>query len=45
MLAATIGQATPALAAPLNALNVYLLAYVAAIAHIAASIPHASVAT
>lgn len=43
MLAAAIGQLTPALATPLNALNAYLLAYVAAIAHIAASIPHASV--
>jgi competence protein ComEC len=44
MLAATIGQITPQLAAPLNMLNAYLLAYVAAIAHAAASIPHASVA-
>ncbi|HXE43586.1 MAG TPA: ComEC/Rec2 family competence protein [Conexibacter sp.] len=43
MLAATAGQITPQLAAPLNAANAYLLAYVAAIAHAAASIPHASV--
>jgi len=43
LLAATAGQLTPQLAAPLNALNAYLLAYVAAIAHVAASIPYASV--
>lgn len=43
MLAAALGQITPALAQPLNAINAYLLAYVGAIAHIAASIPHASV--
>lgn len=43
MLAAALGQLTPALATPLNALNAYLLAYVAGIAHAAASIPHASV--
>ncbi|MGN6187438.1 MAG: ComEC/Rec2 family competence protein [Conexibacter sp.] len=42
MLAAAVGQLSPALAAPLNALNAYLLAYVAAIAHAAAGIPHAS---
>src|SRR6185436_12365200 len=42
MLAATLGQLSPALATPLNALNQYLLAYVACIAHLAASIPHAS---
>jgi competence protein ComEC len=43
MLAATLGQLSPTLAQPLNALNAYLLAYVGAIAHIAASLPHASV--
>jgi competence protein ComEC len=43
MLAAALGQLTPALAIPLNTLNQYLLAYVACIAHVAASIPHASV--
>jgi competence protein ComEC len=43
MLAAAIGQLSPTLAHPLNALNAYLLAYVAAVAHAAASIPHASV--
>jgi competence protein ComEC len=42
MLAATLGQLSPALATPLNALNAYLLAYVGAIAHLAASLPHAS---
>ncbi|HET6448443.1 MAG TPA: ComEC/Rec2 family competence protein, partial [Conexibacter sp.] len=41
MLAAGLGQLSPALAQPLNALNVYLLAYVASVAHAAASIPHA----
>jgi competence protein ComEC len=43
MLAAALGQLTPALAQPLNAINAYLLAYVGAVAHIAASVPHASV--
>ncbi len=43
MLAATLGQLSPALATPLNALNAYLLAYVGAVAHLAASVPHASV--
>ncbi|HKG03333.1 MAG TPA: ComEC/Rec2 family competence protein [Conexibacter sp.] len=43
MLAAALGQLTPALAQPLNAINAYLLAYVGAIAHAAASIPHASI--
>jgi len=43
MLAATLGQLSPHLAAPLNAVNAYLLAYVGAIAHAAASLPHASV--
>jgi competence protein ComEC len=42
MLAAAIGQLSPALAAPFNALNAYLLAYVGAVAHVAATIPHAS---
>jgi len=43
MLAAALGQLAPALAAPLNALNAYLLAYVGWVAHAAASIPHANV--
>jgi competence protein ComEC len=43
MLAAAIGQLSPALAQPLNALNAYLLAYVGAVAHTAASLPHASI--
>ena len=43
MLAAALGQLTPALAQPLNALNAYLLAYVAWVAHTAATIPHASI--
>jgi competence protein ComEC len=43
MLAAALGQLTPALAQPLNAVNAYLLAYVGAVAHLAASIPHASI--
>lgn len=43
MLAATLGQASPALATPLNTLNAYLLAYVGAVAQTAASLPHASV--
>jgi competence protein ComEC len=42
MLAAALGQISPHLATPLNAINAYLLAYVGAIAHAAASIPHAS---
>lgn len=42
MLAGTLGQLAPALAAPLNALNAYLLAYVGWVAHAAASVPHAS---
>ena len=42
MLAAALGQLSPQLAAPLNALNAYLLAYVGAIAHMTASVPHAS---
>ena len=42
MLAAALGQLSPALAAPLNALNAYLLAYVGAVAHVAAALPHAS---
>jgi len=44
MLASALGQLTPALALPLNALNAYLLAYVGWVAHAAASLPHASVA-
>ncbi len=44
MLAAALGQLTPALAQPLNAVNAYLLAYVAWVAHAAASIPHAGIA-
>jgi competence protein ComEC len=43
MLAGALGQLSPTLATPLNAVNVYLLAYVGAIAHAAASLPHASV--
>lgn len=43
MLAAALGQITPALAVPLNTVNAYLLAYVGAVAHVAASLPHASV--
>lgn len=42
MLAATLGQLSPQLAVPLNAVNAYLLAYVGAVAHAAASLPHAS---
>jgi competence protein ComEC len=42
MLAATVGQLSPQLATPLNAINAYLLAYVGAVAHAAASLPHAS---
>jgi len=44
MLASALGQLTPALATPLNALNAYLLAYVGWVAHAASAIPHASVA-
>jgi competence protein ComEC len=43
MLAATLGQLSPHLAVPLNVVNAYLLAYVGAVAHAAASLPHASV--
>jgi competence protein ComEC len=43
MLASALGQLSPALAIPLNALNGYLLAYVGAVARAAASVPHASV--
>jgi len=43
MLAAALGQLTPALAQPLNAINAYLLAYVAWVAHTAATIPHARI--
>ena len=43
MLAAALGQLSPQLAEPLNALNAYLLAYVAGVAHMAASVPHAGV--
>lgn len=43
MLASTLGQVSPQLAQPLNAINAYLLAYVGAVAHAAASIPHASI--
>jgi competence protein ComEC len=42
MLSAALGQISPTIAAPLNALNAYLLAYVGSIAHAAASLPHAS---
>ncbi|HEU4701467.1 MAG TPA: ComEC/Rec2 family competence protein [Conexibacter sp.] len=42
MLAATLGQLSPALAVPLNAVNAYLLAYVGAVAQVAAGLPHAS---
>lgn len=44
MLAAALGQVSPALAEPLNAVNAYLLAYVGAVAHAAASVPHAQLA-
>ena len=43
MLAAALGQISPTLATPLNAVNAYLLAYVGAVAHTAASLPHASI--
>jgi competence protein ComEC len=43
MLAAALGQVAAPLALPLNALNAYLLAYVSAIAHQAARLPHAQV--
>lgn len=42
MLAATLGQLSPRLAQPLNALNAYPLAYVAAVAHVTAKLPYAS---
>jgi len=42
MLAGALGQLSPTLATPLNALNAYLLAYVGWVAHVAASVPHAS---
>jgi competence protein ComEC len=41
MLAAALGQLSPQLATPLNALNAYLLGYVGAVAHVAAGLPHA----
>ena len=44
MLAAAAGQAAPALALPLNAVNAFLLAFVGAVARTAAELPHASVA-
>ena len=43
MLAAALGQISPALAVPLNAVNAYLLGYVGAIAQGAASLPYASI--
>ncbi|HKG40341.1 MAG TPA: ComEC/Rec2 family competence protein [Conexibacter sp.] len=43
MLASALGQLSPTLATPLNAVNAYLLAYVGAVAHVAAGVPHASV--
>lgn len=43
MLAGALGQLSPTLALPLNAINAYLLAYVGWIARATASIPHASV--
>ncbi len=43
MLAGALGQLTPALAVPLNAVNAYLLAYVGWVARAAAGVPHASV--
>ncbi|MBS1870651.1 MAG: ComEC/Rec2 family competence protein [Actinobacteria bacterium] len=42
MLAGALGQLSPALAAPLNGLDAYLLAYVGWVAHVAAGVPHAS---
>lgn len=43
MLAGALGQLSPSLALPLNALNVHLLAYVGWVARTAAGIPYASV--
>ena len=43
LLAAAVGQLSPALAWPLNALNAYPLAYVGWVAHASAGVPHASV--
>jgi len=43
MLAAGLGQLTPALAVPLNGVNAYLLAYVGWVARAAADVPYASV--
>jgi competence protein ComEC len=43
MLSGALGQLAPAVALPLNALNAYLLAYVGWVAHVAATVPHASV--
>lgn len=42
MLAAAVGQASAALAAPLNAANAFLLAYVGAVAEVAAGLPLAT---
>jgi competence protein ComEC len=43
MLAAALGQLAAPLALPLNALNAFLLGFVGAVAHGAATVPHASV--
>lgn len=43
MAAAALGQLATELARPLNAVNAYLLAYVAAVGHHAAAVPHAQV--
>jgi competence protein ComEC len=43
MLAAAVGQLTPALALPLNVVNAFLLGYVGWVAHAAAGVPHANV--
>ena len=43
MLAAAVGQLAAPLALPLNTLNACLLGYVGAIAHTAATVPHAEV--
>ena len=43
MLAAAVGQVAAPLALPLNALNALLLGYVGAVAHTAATVPHAEV--
>jgi competence protein ComEC len=43
LLSAALGQLTPALAWPLNALNGYPLAYIGWVAHSSAGVPHASV--